>query len=384
MALTREENDLFTRVGPGTPAGRMMRCYWHPIGFAKELKDKPKRRRLLGEDLVLFRDDKGRLGLLGLYCPHRGTSLELGYIEDGGIRCCYHGWLFDVEGRCLEQPAEPPGSSFKERVGLPAYRAEEIGGAIFAYLGPDPAPLLPRYDVLVREDGVRSMGARVQSCNYFQAVENTVDQHHFRFLHRTPTSRQWRDVELESEVTEFGIRDRYTRRVGNEKYTTVSYFVMPTMNKTGYHQEEDHPAGFRAAHPGYEAMRWRVPMDDFHTLHVTVAFSPLVNGRPAPALPPDRQEEGITETPPGVYRWDESIGAVARGDQDRSAQESQGPIFDRTTEHLGASDKGVILLRNLYKRSIESVKNGSDPMGVVRSPAKNEIIEIIPREEVIG
>ena len=136
MALTHEENDLFTRVGPGTPAGRMMRMYWHPVGFAKELKGKPKRRRLLGEDLVLFRDETGRLGLLGLYCPHRGTSLELGYIEDGGIRCCYHGWLFDVEGRCLEQPAESPGSSFKERVGLAAYKAEEIGGVIFAYLGP--------------------------------------------------------------------------------------------------------------------------------------------------------------------------------------------------------------------------------------------------------
>ena len=113
-------------------------------------------------------------------------------------------------------------------------------------------------------------------------------------------------------MTEFGIRDHYTRRVGELKYTTVSYFVMPTMNKTGYHHEEDHPAGFRAAHPGYEAMWWRVPVDDLHTLHVTVAFSPLIHGKPAPALPADRQEEGISETPPGVFRWDESIGAIAR------------------------------------------------------------------------
>ncbi|NIO12183.1 MAG: Rieske 2Fe-2S domain-containing protein [Deltaproteobacteria bacterium] len=381
MALTHEENDLFTRVGPGSRAGRMMRAYWHPIGFAKELQDKPKRRKLLGEDLVLFRDEKGRLGLLGLHCPHRGTSLEFGYLEDGGIRCCYHGWLFDVDGHCLEQPAEPPESSFKDRIGLPAYKAEELGGVIFAYLGPEPAPLVPRYDVLVREDGVRSMGARVQSCNYFQAVENTVDQHHFRFLHRTPSSRHWKDVELHSQITEFGIQDRYARRVGDEKYTTVSYFIMPTMNKTGYHHEEDHPAGFRAAHPGYEAMRWRVPMDNTHTLHVTVAFSPLVDGQPAPALPPDRQEEGISETPAGIFRWDESIGAIARGDQDRCAQESQGPIYDRTTEHLGVSDKGVILLRNMYKQCIESVESGMDPVGVIRSHEKNKIIEIIPWEE---
>ncbi len=139
MALTHEENDLFTRIGPGTPAGQMIRLYWHPIGFATELKDKPKRRRLLGEDLVLFRDETGRLGLLGLHCPHRGTSLEFGYIEDGGIRCCYHGWLFDVEGRCLEQPAEPSGSSFKDRVRQPAYRADKLGEIMFAYLGPEPA-----------------------------------------------------------------------------------------------------------------------------------------------------------------------------------------------------------------------------------------------------
>jgi len=367
MAMTHQENDLFTRVGPGTPAGQMLRLYWHPIGFLKELKDRPKRRRLLGEDLVLFRDDRGRLGLLGLHCPHRGTSLEYGYIEDGGLRCCYHGWLFDVTGRCLEQPAEPPGNSFKDRIRQIAYRAEELGGVICAYLGPEPAPLLPRYDVLVRDDGIRSMGARIQSCNYFQAVENTVDQHHFRWLHRKTSSRLWKDIELKSEVTEFGIRGRYTRRVGQEKYTTLSYFVMPTMNKTGYHHEDDQSASFTATHHGYEALRWRVPADDSHTLHVTVV---------------DRQEEGITETSPGHYRWDESIGWFAPNEQDRCAQESQGPISDRTMEHLGASDKGVILLRGLYKEAIEAVQKGLDPRGVNRDPTKNKIIEIVPREEV--
>ncbi len=157
---------------------------------------------------------------------------------------------------------------------------------------------------------------------------------------------------------------------------------MPTMNKVGYHHEEDHPAGFRASHHGYEAMRWRVPVDDLHTFHVTVAFSPLIDGKPAPTLPVDRQEEGISETPAGVYRWDESIGAIARGDQDRCAQESQGPIFDRTTEHLGVSDKGVILLRILYKEAIEAVQKGLDPLGVTRDPAKNEMIEIKPGEYV--
>ncbi len=379
MAMTVEENDLYTRVGPGTPAGEMHRRYWHPIGFAKELKGRPKRKRLLGEDLVLFRDDQGRLGLLGLRCPHRATSLEYGHIEDGGLRCCYHGWLFDVNGKCLEQPAEPADRNFKDRVSHLSYKVEELSGIIFAYMGPEPAPLLPRYDVLVREDGARAIWGRIMICNYFQMVENTVDQHHFRWLHRTRSSKFWQDIDLKSEVTEFGIRDHFTRRAGKETYTTRSYFIMPTMNKTGYHVDPSHPAGIVAGHVGYEALRWRVPVDDTHTLHVTVAFAPVVDGKPTGKLPPDRQEE-ILEVPPGAYKWDDDTGWIARNDQDRCAQESQGLICDRTAEHLGYSDKGVILLRELYRKSIEAARNGRDPLGVLRDPSKNRMLEIIPSE----
>ncbi len=113
MALSREENEMLTRVGKGTPGGEMLRRYWHPIGFTNELKNRPVKRRLLGEDLVLFRDDQGRAGLLALYCMHRGTSLEFGHIEDGGLRCCYHGWLYDVDGKILETPGEPADSTFQ-------------------------------------------------------------------------------------------------------------------------------------------------------------------------------------------------------------------------------------------------------------------------------
>ena len=139
--LSREENEFLTRVGPGTPAGEMLRRYWHPIGFAEELKGRPKRRRILGEDLVLFRDDQGRPGLLALRCSHRGTSLEFGHIEDGGLRCCYHGWLYDIEGKILQMPGEPAESTFKDRVRQKAYKAQEAAGIIFAYIGPEPAPL---------------------------------------------------------------------------------------------------------------------------------------------------------------------------------------------------------------------------------------------------
>ena len=380
MALSHEENETLTRVGPGTPGGEMLRRYWHPIAFINELKEKPLRRRILGEDLVLFRDDRGRVGLLTLRCSHRGTSLEFGHLEDGGLRCCYHGWLYDVEGRVLEQPGEPADSTFRERVRHPAYKVQELAGIVFAYLGPDPAPLLPRYDVLVRLDGARSMSARIVHCNFLQMVENSVDQHHFKWLHRTPKTRQWKDEKLTSEITDFGILDTFTRRVGDESYRTVSLFLMPNMNKVGYHLPEDHPAAFAATHEGYEALRWRVAVDDVTTMHFTVYFAPVVEGKVVAKMPKDLREQGLGDSIPGKYRWDEETGWIARGDQDRCAQESQGPIFDRTGEHLGVSDEGVILLRRLYKQCIEAVQRGHDPVGVIRDPAKNEIIRLVPRE----
>jgi len=371
---------MLTRVGPGTPGGEMLRRYWHPIAFLSELKGKPLRRRILGEDLVLFRDDRGGIGLLTLRCSHRGTSLEFGHLENGGLRCCYHGWLYDVEGRILETPGEPADSTFKERVRQPAYKVQELAGIIFAYLGPEPAPLLPRYDVLVREDGVRSMSARIVHCNFLQMVENSVDQHHFKWLHRTPKTKQWRDEKLTSDITDFGILDTFTRRVGDESFRTISLFLMPNMNKVGYHLPEDHPAAFAATHEGYEALRWRVAMDDTTTMHFTLYFAPLVDGKVAAKIPKDQQDQGLGDSIPGKYRWDEETGWIARGDQDRCAQESQGAIFDRTGEHLGVSDEGVILLRRLFKQSIEAVQRGEDPVGIIRDPAKNEILRLVPGE----
>ena len=378
--LSREENDLYTRVGPGTPAGEMLRRYWHPIGFAAELKKRPVKTRLLGEDLVLFRDDAGKLGLLTLRCAHRGTSLEFGHIEDGGLRCCYHGWLYAVDGRVMEQPGEPPESNFRDRVRQRSYKAQELGGVIFAYLGPDPAPLLPRWDVLVREDGVRARQGRLVHCNFFQMIENSVDQHHLKWLHRTAMTPTWDDGEIDPQPFEHGIVNTYTRRVDGKKWAHVNYFVFPTMNKTG-NVEEGHPTEHRASSAG-EVMRWRVPVDDISAMHFTVEFGAARDGQTVKIME-DRSEQGIVDTKQGVYRWDDSIGWFARGDQDRAAQESQGTIYDRSTEHLGATDKGVIMLRRLYRESIEAVQKGRDPIGVVRDPAKNEIIRLVPHEDLL-
>src|SRR3954471_18250552 len=157
---TREENELFTRVGPGTPAGEMLRRYWWPVGVSDQVQTKsaPVAIRLLGEDLVLFRNGQEQLGVVALHCSHRGTSLEYGRVEDDGIRCPYHGWLYANSGQCLDQPAEPEDSAYKERIHHPAYQARDLGGLIWAYLGPDPAPELPQYDLLLRDDGARLVG----------------------------------------------------------------------------------------------------------------------------------------------------------------------------------------------------------------------------------
>ena len=381
MALSKEENDMLTRVGPGTPAGEMLRRYWQPIGFDAELQDKPKRRRILGEDVVMFRDDQRRVGVLALRCMHRGTSLEFGHIENGGLRCCYHGWLYDVEGKVLETPGEPPTSTFKERVRQPSYKAQELGGVIFVYMGPEPAPLLPRYDVLVREDGVRARRARTVNCNFFQMIENSVDQNHLKWLHRTAKTPDWDDGEINPQPFEHGIINTYTRRVAGKTWAHVNFFVMPTINKTG-NVEEGHPTEHRASSAG-EVMRWRVPIDDTHSMHFTVEFGAVVDGKLVANIMKDDSEAGLRETQFGVYKWDESIGWFTRGDQDRVAQESQGPIYDRTTEHLTYTDRGVILLRGLYKESIEAVKQGLDPLGIIRDPEKNKLVRLVPHEDLL-
>ena len=181
---------------------------------------------------------------------------------------------------------------------------------------------------------------------------------------------------------EHGIVNSYTRNVDGKQWSHVNYFVMPTMNKTG-NVEEGHPTEHRASSAG-EVMRWRVPVDDTCSMHFTVEFGAVRDGKPVAKIMEDRSDQGIVETKQGVYRWDDSIGWFARGDQDRAAQESQGTIYDRSTEHLGATDKGVILLRRLYRESIEAVQSGRDPLGVVRDPAKNEMIRLIPHEDQLS
>src|ERR1700676_3555954 len=182
--ISAEENERLTRVGPGTPMGNLQRRYWHPIGGLEEMQDRwTKRVRLLGEDLVLYKDRTGKFGLIAEFCPHRRASLAYGIPTEDGIRCPYHGWKFDGTGSCLEQPNEPEGSNFKDKVKTAGYPVEELGGMIFAYMGPLPAPLLPRWDGFVGDRVIRMCGWAPVACNWLQIMENSLDPVHTEWLH---------------------------------------------------------------------------------------------------------------------------------------------------------------------------------------------------------
>src|SRR3954469_13310887 len=229
--LTADENRLLTLTGPDTPCGALMRRYWHPGALSDELPPDaaPLPVRIFGEELVLFRDDQGRPGLLGLYCSHRCADLSYGRIEDGGLRCLYHGWLYDINGRCLEQPAEPPESRYHDEIRHPAYPVIERAGLLFTYMGKDEPPLLPDYEFLSAPPEHRYLQKTFMECNYLQALEGDLDPAHLSFLHRSlqrrplgrrdprtvPGSdrsaasfiREDRRPKLESERTDFGVRN---------------------------------------------------------------------------------------------------------------------------------------------------------------------------------
>jgi 5,5'-dehydrodivanillate O-demethylase len=371
--LSREENELLTRVGPGTPAGEMLRRYWWPVGFTELVttKGRPAKVTLLGEDLVLFRVGTGKLGLLGLHCSHRGSSLEFGRVEDDGIRCCYHGWLYDRRGKCLDQPAEPEDSTFKDRVHHPAYQAKEIGGFIFAYLGPEPAPLLPNYDLFLREDGERHIGAGHDFCNWLQRAENSVDQTHLVALH----AAEYPHIALKRPVigwerTPYGAKiSMHVPGVTKEK---ISHWIFPSHTR--------HTTARRGRIPDH-AIRFRVPTDDTNTTTFWLRFYPH-DDRAKPFV---LKTIGFENDQAGVYaRVQDGWWGVASHDQDRVAQETQGLIYDRTKEHLGASDQGIIMLRNMIKESIDAVRQGKDPIWIIRDSQQNENIAFDARMEEIG
>jgi 5,5'-dehydrodivanillate O-demethylase len=375
--LSKEMNERLTRVGPGTPLGTLLRRYWFPIARTPELDEEPVLAvTLLGENLALYRSDSGKLGLVAQRCPHRGASLAYGIPEEGGLRCAYHGWRYDETGQCNEQPAEPEESSFKDRIKIPAYPVQELGGFVWAYLGPEPVPLLPRWDVLVRDDLDRDIGVTHLPINFLQAMENSMDPIHFEWLHavygnyvrkrkgQPPAMTPRRHEQIAFDVFEYGI---YKRRLlegedpaTSEDWLTGHPVIFPYILAVGDH-----------ARP---TLQIRVPVDDTHTMHYWYRTEQRASGVPPRATIP------ISDVP-YIHKNGRLVVETING-QDMMAWVTQGDISDRTTERLGTSDKGVILFRNLLLEQIDKVERGKDPMGVIRDPTKNEPFVSIAREKV--
>lgn len=378
--LTKEENEMLTSVGKGTPGGELLRRYWLPIAAAGELTEaKPiKAARVLGEDLVVYRDRTGRYGVVAEQCPHRKASLAFGRVDDEGIRCPYHGWKFDGTGKCIEQPAEPESSGFKDKIKQVAYPAEKLGGLIWTYMGPQPAPLLPRWDVLAWENGVRRVQKHeVYRCNWLQPMENSVDPSHLYWLHGD-TAHLAPNVDHYEEEHDFipfehGIYKRRTtpgRKAGDPPVIDQHPLLFPITLRHVF--RAGRTTGFLLHN-----VQIRVPVDDAHTQVYVVYFTPNETDR-APADGDTPWEFFKIRHDNGEYRLDEVLA------QDAMAWETQGAPTDRSQEHLGVGDEGIIFLRKMLREQIDIVKNGGEPMAIVRDPKQNKLIEFEVVNERIG
>jgi 5,5'-dehydrodivanillate O-demethylase oxygenase subunit len=362
--MTPEENEYLTRVGPGTPAGELLRRYWHPVAMLPELSEETptKHVRMLGEDLVLFKDKSGSVGLLADHCSHRGASLLYGRVEERGIACAYHGWLYDTHGNCLETPAEPADSKFYLTVKQRAYPVREHYGLYWAYLGPLPAPRLPKYDVPELGPIAAVKLTEHFSCNWLQIMENHVDQSHVVILHQ------------DTGGGHNGARPGNTTRGRIDDLQVMEYSETPygikrrQIHKNGYDDTDLIP--FPLTQRIFNDISVKVPIDDTHTrqysIYTDIAFDGPAErneGRPIEyyvEFTGDGKNPSNAIHPEAKYRMDRLRF------QDVTALETQGPISPRENERLATADRGVVLFRSVLKREIEKVQQGLDPMGVVR------------------
>jgi 5,5'-dehydrodivanillate O-demethylase oxygenase subunit len=357
--LSREENELFTKVGPGTPMGEMLRRYWHPVGCAETVTRKPQRVKLLGEELVLYRGDSGAPVLMQLRCAHRSLALDYGRVEGDSLRCPYHGWLYDRSGQCLAQPAEPEGSIFKEKIKLRSYPTQEVSGLVFGYLGPLPAPLLPLYDVLCAEDGAKAIQLRHFNANWFNHVENSVDVSHLSWLHgHSFPAYGARKIEYRWDRQSYGADNVLLIDGSAADDTHISCYAFPNVNR--FNLPPITPGGALV-----HGLLYRVPVDDESVLLYFLRF-----------IPGDKRPTQLTirhDTPDAYKHSDEDWWGLDLGDQDRMAVEQQGVIADRPNEHLGVSDGGIILMRKMMRESLAAMAGGHDPLCVIRDPAAQTI-----------
>ena len=375
--LSEAQNRTLTQVGPGTKIGELLRRYWMPIAAVAELEDTPtKAVRLLGEDLVLYRDRRGAYGLLDRHCAHRRADLSYGIVEECGLRCNYHGWMYGETGQCLAQPFEEvahPDARFKDRIRIRAYPVEAKAGLLWAYLGPKPAPLVPTWEPFTWTNGFVQVVFAEIPCNWLQAQENSIDPVHFEWLHGN-WSRALHGVDgkapshLRIAFDEFEYGFTYRRILegqgeDSELWTVGRTCLWPNCLFTGAHFE------------------WRVPIDDTNMLSVGWFFDRVPN-----EMEPFRQDRipywyGPIKDPL-TGRWITSHVM----NQDFVAWVGQGAISDRTQEHLGESDRGVIAMRRTLLEQAEVVARGGEPKALVRDPDANRCITlpIIARDKYVN
>lgn len=403
--LTKQQNTLLTETGPGTPGGAMMRRYWEPVALSSELVgDIPKPVRILSEDLVLFRDADGKASLIGLHCPHRGADLSYGRVEDNGLRCVYHGWLFAANGRCLDQPGEPAGSTFRDRVRTAGYPCHEAGGLILTYMGPGDPPVVPALPFFFAAPERVWSAKLLHECNYLQGLEGNVDPQHVSFLHRLESGMAVRprvasvmaaDVApaLEVEETTYGLRLYATRSAGADTvYVRVTNFIMPNCSNFDGEPKVDPKREAPRPNDGFQA-HWHVPIDDTHHWKYIIIY------RYAGAVDKPYLENLLlseTEAPFVLKRNAQNRYLQSRDElrastyvgmghnfqaHDRFAVESQRVISDRTLEHLGVTDKAVIAMRKQLLQAVDDVSSGVDPLFVNRDPASDPLGEMVVRAQ---
>jgi phthalate 4,5-dioxygenase len=408
--LTYEENELITKTGPGTPMGEAMRRYWIPALLSRQLPEPdcpPVRVQLLGERLVAFRDTQGRIGLLDEFCPHRRVSLWLGRNEESGLRCVYHGWKFDVAGTCVEQMNEPEDSSFAHKIRTAAYPTLEMGGVIWAYMGPrEKMPPPPSFEWTQVPESHCHVSKVVEECNWLQALEGGIDTSHAPILHRTisaTTSKagvpllgpfvRGKAPTLEVDVTDYGYRYAGIRPLEDgQTYVRTYHYVMPFT--------QIRPQQFRFPGSGERpkiAGHFWVPMDDENCM----VWNWMYSFGDEPLTEEDRLERGSGNGPDHVdqttfrslrhkgnnwlidrqvQKTDTFSGIDGINTQDRAVQESMGRIVDRSKEHLGPADRAIIVARRLLLQAVKTVSEGGDPPGTDTSYYQARAIErILPQ-----
>ncbi|MEM0135607.1 MAG: Rieske 2Fe-2S domain-containing protein [Thermoplasmatales archaeon] len=381
--LTKEENDFLTRVGPGTPAGELFRKYWHPIVPTKVMLERDRLKvRILGEDLVLFKMSEGQYGLVDEHCAHRGVSLAYGFCENDGIRCPYHGWKYSPSGQCIEQPFEQDNSNYKNYIKISGYKVKEQFGIIWAYLGSEPAPLLPNWEFLVRKDGLRFFVIYHSNYNWLQAMENSMDTTHTYFLHgvmlRKTMPENWQN-------TYNDILNYYNRPIEKYEFNTFKYGFKRRRTYGGNTRNSE--GGYPLIFPNisvipmytYEVV-WRVPIDDTHTLAFHMEFLPSPDGREYDQSP---DKTPVLIDPPVLKNGNGEYLMNSFPSTDLMAFETQGAIFDRSKEHLGSSDRGVAMYRKMLKEEILKVQSGLDPIAFITNENENLFITVTDQGDYI-